>query len=270
MNREENKEAFELFNKLDVIKEIEQDYALYLKGEPVEGELLKEFNAVLYTPNDCKLTVPYLRLEVAIKQYKAFVVRKLKSLGFGDTETDFQRLGGLADFGDSPQSADENIVRVPGAKYPLYWDKEYYVARRITDTDYVVCGVCGGNREITIDRADGKGKCKTRCPACGGQGKVQVHGDARFVAEAYKLHKVERLVDNAHVIVFLCARDHDAVQVRGAGLEGMHVCNRSGNLDPHTYGGLYETYEEAEAKAKTMQENWEKIKGDPRQQSEKG
>jgi len=86
MNREEAKEALELFNKLDIIRKIEKDYALHLKGELNDGDVAKDFDTVLHTPNRCSMSVPYSYLAGAVEEFKTQIVLKLKALGFDGEE----------------------------------------------------------------------------------------------------------------------------------------------------------------------------------------
>jgi len=200
MNKAELERATEILTKLAIIKQYDEEFDRFKKltggelsevdddGEPIDLEYRYPdgFNAKVLAA-DGGLTLPYSYVEKSLHNYRNDLASEIRKLGYEGPEADV-----VANAPEnSPRPADDyRIVRVPGAAFPFHWDRGYYAARLITDKDLTVCGVCGGDGQVFVDRSDGAGEYRCSCPSCEERGlvdKVILH---RYCVDEYELDDV--------------------------------------------------------------------------------
>lgn len=50
---------------------------------------------------------------------------------------------------------DDSLVHVPGAKFPLAWNAEYYAVRQVSDKERVTCKTCEGTGKVRLPSPTG-------------------------------------------------------------------------------------------------------------------
>jgi len=211
-----------------------------LKEVRAVGALITDRNQFSFGTTLGTATIPHKVFELALVTYRNKLSAELRSLGYEGNEAK-----------DIPapdcytvSAPDENTVHVPGAKFPLAWDKKYYVPSRIEKKEYVTCGICGGDGSAVVDRADGGGEYKCVCPACHGGGKISVVKEIAWAVWEYNMCSVTR--DSAiYTVRFQNVAYGTYLDVFNYDLPGMAVSDGRRKR----YGAFYQTREEAQAEA---------------------
>jgi endogenous inhibitor of DNA gyrase (YacG/DUF329 family) len=139
---------------------------------------------------------------------------------------------------DSPPK--ENLVHVPGAKFPLAWDKEYYVVGVTQKNEEARCPACDDGWVWLEYDGDHHKHC---CPRCRGKGREWVAKDKKHVVDTYKLYMVRYEKNNGCCYIELNGVAGGRI-VMAANSE---MAYRENCYDGNKY--LYQTREEAQAEA---------------------
>jgi len=87
---------------------------------------------------------------------------------------------------------DNNLVHVPGAKFPLAWDREYFAVRLESDKERVECGTCDGTGNVILPSPVGDYGKEYDCPECEGEKKIVVAVKTEYRVSVYRVWTIGR------------------------------------------------------------------------------
>jgi hypothetical protein len=217
MTEEELKEINKLIDKSWSIKHIFNGGHAY--GIEVGGE-----------------NIPYNVVRGGLIRYYNQIAKGLRDLGYEGKEAE--------GIDEEPETNDnESLVHVPGAKFPLAWDRAYYAVELSRERENVHCFVCNGIGKVAIDRTDGRGKYVCTCPVCHGSKEVAVTKSETWGVSEYRLYLVRIEKGNGHhYIEFDGVRCGKIVMEANEKMAYTRSC-----FDSDQY--IYQTGEEAKAEA---------------------
>jgi len=87
---------------------------------------------------------------------------------------------------------DDSLVHVPGAKFPLAWNAEYYAVRQVSDKERVTCKTCEGTGKVRLPSPTGDVYREYDCPECECEKEITVAVKTEYRVVVCRLRGVER------------------------------------------------------------------------------